>query len=70
MYFSFREQHYPHAIISMKLMKFTVLYTATNKGGKQLLERVLKITYISLHILMRMRRSHGQFYANTLQKTA
>ena len=28
--------NYPHAIISMKLMKFTELYTATKKRGKQL----------------------------------
>ena len=28
--------YYPKAIISMKLMKFTVLYTATTKGDKQL----------------------------------
>ena len=27
------------AINSMKLMKFTVLYTATMKGGKQLLRK-------------------------------
>ena len=30
---------YPQAIISMKLMKFTVLYTATMKEGKQLLRK-------------------------------
>ena len=29
--------NYPQAKISMKLMKFTVLYMATMKGGKQLL---------------------------------
>ena len=33
---------YPQAIISMTLMKFTVLYTATLEGGKQLLRKNLK----------------------------
>ena len=31
--------NYPQTIISMKLTKFTVLYTATMKGGKRLLRK-------------------------------
>ena len=31
---------YSQAITNMKLMKFTVLYTATMKGAKQLLRKI------------------------------